>query len=163
MTIFIIGGILLFGILLYLGHKKKKIEPIIEYSPIESELTQFEDDLLDLVNEYRLSKDLDFVDTDELLRGIANEHTKYMISVSGITHFGFANRANIILEHGGLTIGENVGYGFSTAKGFMNGYINSDSHRAILEGEHFTHIGIKALKDSNNRYYNTLLFAQYKI
>ena len=164
MTIYIIIGLALFGTLFYFGYRKKDIGANIvvnDYTPVESETTKFEEELLYEINEYRLSLNLNFVYPEELSRNVAEIHVKNMITLDKVSHDDFNDRVIVLLTNGAHSVGENVGYGFTTARGFLNGYINSEPHKKILEGRNYTHIGVRALKDSNNRYYNALLFVEF--
>ncbi|MFP2997060.1 CAP domain-containing protein, partial [Spongiivirga sp. MCCC 1A20706] len=44
-------------------------------------------------------------------------------------------------------------------QGVVNAWINSDSHREVLEDD-FSHIGISAKKDNNGKYYYTTIFSK---
>ena len=39
--------------------------------------------------------------------------------------------------------------------------MNSPKHKAIIEKEGFTHIGVRAMKDKNNKVYNALQFIKF--
>jgi uncharacterized protein YkwD len=55
-------------------------------------------------------------------------------------------------------VGENVAYGYGTAEGVVNGWLNSPAHKKIIETEEYTHFGISTEKDSSNRNYFTQIF-----
>jgi len=40
----------------------------------------------------------------------------------------------------------------------LNGYLNSPSHKKIIEMSGLNHIGIRIMKDNNGRYYNAIIF-----
>lgn len=166
MVIGIIIAVILFGALFYFGHKDKiktTLSNITNYLPIESELTVFERELLDVINEHRLSLNLNFLKPEKMCRDLGEEHTKNMIIDKKPSHNGFAERSNELLTHGALQVGECVGFGYSTANSFIRAYLlSTDGHKEIIEETHFTHVGIRALKDNNQRYYNALIFAQFK-
>ncbi|MFZ3273609.1 MAG: CAP domain-containing protein, partial [Lutibacter sp.] len=86
-------------------------------------------------------------------------HTDYMIEVGAISHDNFAERAQILMEQAGAkTVGENVAYGFSTAEGVVNGWLNSEGHRKIIENPDYTHFGISTDSNTENRNYFTNIF-----
>ena len=169
MEIGIILAVIIFGVLLYLGHRNKITTKIktVEYTPIESKLTKFEAELINLINIHRKSIGLlEINKTDELARGLAYNHCKYLIDGDEewdmiINHNNFSNRSIEMQTHGAKSVGEVVGYGYSTARGFLNGYLNSDSHRKILESKNYNYIGIRAVKNPKGRYFNTILFVKF--
>ena len=55
------------------------------------------------------------------------------------------------------TVRENVAYGYATASGVVNAWLNSEGHREVIEGD-FTHFDISAEKDENGRWYYTNIF-----
>lgn len=162
----ILAALLLFGSLWYFGHKDYKSNDvkIIDYAPVESVLTIFEQELFRLVNEYRVSENLNVLKTDELARSLAYDHCRYMIEQGRISHDNYAIRTSALFMNGAQSVGENVGYGYSTASGFCSGYITSThGHREVLEGKSYTHIGVRCVKNPKGRYYNVLLLVNYGI
>jgi len=165
----IIIAVLLFGTLIYFGVIKKKKNQVdidyVEYDPVECggdnecQLTKFEEELLFLINEHRLSINLNFVKPEKLARETMETHVDYMISVGHASHDNFPDRVHTLLVHQALTVGECVAYGYGTTKGTLNGYLNSvKGHKRIIEDPDFTHVGIRSKKDKTQRYYNGLLF-----
>ena len=116
------------------------------------------DEILQLVNTHRQSVGLPDLIRSDIANAIADKHTEYMISKNKISHDNFAARfEELKKEVNARSAGENVAYGYATAKTVMDGWLNSSGHRANIEGN-FTHIGISAIKDSEGRYYYTQLF-----
>ena len=90
---------------------------------------------------------------------MADGHTNYMIGAGIISHDNFAERAQTLMsEAGAKTVGENVGYGYSTAAGVVNAWIASDGHRKIMENPDYTHFGISTDSNAENRNYFTNIF-----
>ena len=54
--------------------------------------------------------------------------------------------------------GENVAYGFRTPEAVVEGWMNSEGHRANILNEKFTYIGIGYYKGPNNYNYRSQLF-----
>ena len=121
--------------------------------------TEIESEILDLVNAHRAELGLNSLAPLNIISGVADGHTQYMIEVGGVNHDNFAERAGILMkEANAKTVAENVAYGYSTAQGAVNGWLNSDSHRKIIENPNFTHFGISTEKNSENRNYFTQIF-----
>ncbi len=116
------------------------------------------DEILKLVNEYRDSKGLSAITTNETANQLAVDHSKYMIAKGNINHDNFDQKFKTLREKENATsIAENVASSYPDAKSVMEGWINSKGHRDNLEGN-FTHIGIAAVKNENGRYYYTQIF-----
>ena len=167
----IAGIVVVIGIAIYfLKFKKKKstkkkksskdnknnFEPINErkkkHSPIELEA-------IVLTNEYRVSKGLPRAKRLIVISQIAQSHTKYMIKKGKVSHDNFPQRnTNLMRNANAKSVGENVSFGYGTAKGAVNGWIRSEEHRKILETKNFTHFGVSIEKDSKGRNYFTLMF-----
>lgn len=117
-------------------------------------------EILRLINQHRLT-----IGQHEILRdqqhasAYAVEHTKYMIDLSAINHDNFNIRSAAMINAGALFVAENVAYGYQTAEDVVEAWLNSPSHRSIIEGNH-THSGFGVLKDEAGRYYFTQLFYQ---
>lgn len=124
----------------------------VAYSPIESEIVS-------LVNKHRTGLGLNALNTLNIVSGVADGHTDYMIEVGQVSHDNFAQRAQTLMnEAGAKTVGENVAYGYSTAEGVVKGWLNSDGHRKIIENPDYTHFGISMDTSVNNKNYFTNIF-----
>jgi len=124
----------------------------VVYSSMESEI-------ISLVNAHRTSLGLNTLNTLNLVSGVADGHTEYMIEAGIISHDNFSERAQVLMsEAGAKTVGENVGYGYSTAEGVVKAWIASDSHRKIMENPDYTHFGISTGSNAENRNYFTNIF-----
>ena len=101
----------------------------VSYSSMES-------DILDLVNAHRVSLNLSKLNALSIISNVANGHTNYMIEVGQANHDNFAERANNLKNNADAkSVGENVAYGFGTAQGVMNGWLNSADHKKIIENQ----------------------------
>ncbi len=119
---------------------------------------QIADDILILINEYRVSKGLSTIISDQqYASAYAVEHTKYMIDIDRINHDNFGIRSAALKDRGADRVGENVAYGYSTAEGVVNAWLNSPSHKSIIEGK-YTHSGFGIITNSQGTYYYTQLF-----
>lgn len=124
----------------------------VTYTAIESEI-------LNLVNDHRISLGLSTLSQLNIISGVADSHTNYMIEVNELNHDNFSQRSQILMnEAGAKTVGENVAFGYNSAQGVVNGWLNSDSHRKIIEKPDYTHFGISTDSNSENRNYFTQIF-----
>ena len=72
----------------------------------------------------------------------------------------FFKRRNGLIARGSLRVAENVAYGFNSAASVLNGWLNSPSHRSVIEGE-YTHVGIGVLSSEDSRFYYTCIFYKW--
>ena len=134
------------------------IEFTIDLNLAQETDSQMASEILYYVNEYRSNQGLESIVMDRTYASAyAVEHTKYMIQQNRISHDGFTDRAQGLSNHGAQSVGENVGFGYSSAQELVNAWINSPSHRDVLEGN-YTHSGIGALQDDYGVYFVTQLF-----
>lgn len=130
----------------------EKIETNVTYSTIETEI-------LTLVNEYRASKGLNTLEPLTIVSGVADGHTAYMIETGDVGHANFAERTQYLMKNAQAnSVGENVAYGYRTAQGVMNGWLNSEGHRKNIENSKYTHFGISTESNSEGRNYFTQIF-----
>jgi len=124
----------------------------VEYSLLELEI-------LDLVNNYRVSKKLPKLQKMDIVSSVALSHSKYMAEMNQINHNNFNERQEQLSSLANAKIvGENVAYGYSTAKGVLTSWLNSGSHKALIENASFTHFGISTAKDASGKNYFTQIF-----
>lgn len=122
-------------------------------------LTNFEIELLELVNEHRESQSLVPLAHDEIAYEAALFHTNYMIAQGKISHDNFSDRASDLAgKVSANSVAENVASRYNTAETVVDAWLNSlEGHRENIEGN-FTHTAICARKDSNGDYFYTQLF-----
>ncbi len=124
----------------------------VEYSTIELEI-------LDLVNNHRVSLGLSSLNKLDIISSVALTHTSYMVETGNVDHFDFPQRQeNLVVKANAKSVGENVAYGFNSSKGVVDAWLKSDSHRSIIENEKYTHFGISTEKNSDGRNYFTQMF-----
>lgn len=130
------------------------ISTSVEYSSIELEI-------LDIVNNYRVSENLSKLQTLNIISNVANEHTNYMIQTGEVSHANFNLRAqNLITNAKAKSVSENIAYGYSSAQAVFNGWLNSESHKKIMDNPNFTHFGISSGSDNQGRNYFTHIFIE---
>lgn len=121
--------------------------------------TLIETEILDLVNDYRLSKNLSKLQTLNIISSVATGHTDYMIQNNEVSHANFNERAQKLISNtNAKSVSENVAFGYSSAQAAVNGWLNSESHRKIIENPNFTHFGISTEADNQGRNYFTHIF-----
>ncbi|MEZ4809683.1 MAG: CAP domain-containing protein [Allomuricauda sp.] len=130
-----------------LGNSKETVDP-----------SAMEDELLDLVNEHRVSIGASVLQNSPSSYKYAQEHNEYMISHSALSHDNFQSRAAKIAEEtNAVEISENVARYYTSAEKTLEGWLNSASHKEALEGE-FTHTTLSVQLDKEGRPYFTQIF-----
>lgn len=125
---------------------------VVEYSSTELQI-------LDLVNKHRTSKGLKTLEDLGIISSVAKSHSQYMKATGSVNHDNFGERQEVLRSKASAQIvGENVGYGYSTAKGVVQAWLESEGHKKIIENEYYTHFGVSIEKDSKGRNYFTQIF-----
>lgn len=118
----------------------------------------FEIQLLDLVNQDRVSKGLNALTIINEVSYLASTHDDYMIINGVASHDNFEVRSSTLKNSlNAITVSENVATGYNTAASTLAAWNASPSHKANLEGNH-THFGLAVKADANGIKYYTLLF-----
>ena len=95
----------------------------------------------------------------DIISYVAESHTVYMVETGLVNHDNFPERNQKLVESANAkSVGENVAYGFNSAKGVVDAWLKSDAHRAIIENEKYTHFGISTERNSEGRNYFTQIF-----
>jgi len=129
------------------------------FQDISLSYTTMEYEILDLVNDYRISLGLSNLNTINLISEQAIEHTTYMINKGEASHDNFSSRHQILTQIiAAKTVGENVAYGYISAESVVNAWIKSEGHRRNIENKEYTDFGISTKQDENGRYYFTHIF-----
>ncbi len=124
----------------------------------EITLSEDENSLLDVINEYRQSIGLNKLIMNPSIYEFAKEHNTYMIENSSISHTNFSLRAEKVKKNtNAKNVAENVARFYHNNTGVLNGWINSPTHKATLEGN-FTHTVISITTDVDGKKYYTQLF-----
>ena len=130
-------------------------------APVPDLQSEISLEIIKLVNAHRESQNLPPLTENEICSSVATEHSTNM--ASGITDFGhdgFDRRTEAISAALNIKrIGENVAFGQTSAEQVMDSWINSEGHRANIEGD-FTHIGVGIAEDSDSRMYFTQIFVK---
>jgi uncharacterized protein YkwD len=138
--------------------QKDAINYEIDLSIVYKNDTQMSNEILNLVNDHRVSFGLNPLIMDQAYASAyAVDHTDYMISLSQINHHNFHFRSEGMKSRGAVRVAENVAYGYTDAESVVYGWLNSPSHREIIEGN-YTHSGFGVFQNEQGRYFFTQLF-----
>jgi uncharacterized protein YkwD len=130
----------------------------IELSLITPETKAIETQVLEIINDHRLSLGLNTLSDMTVVKSVAFSHTDYMVVNNEVSHTNFYKRSDYLkVNAGALRVSENVAYGYSSAQSVVNAWLKSDAHRAVIEGD-FTNFDIAAEVNSEGKWYYTNIF-----
>jgi uncharacterized protein YkwD len=119
---------------------------------------QIANEILQLVNEHRVSLGLPELQKDQqYASAYAVDHTQYMIDQNKISHDNFGIRSTGLKNRGAQSVSENVGFGYTDAASVVNAWINSPTHRSVLEGN-YSHSGFGVIQNDSGKYFFTQIF-----
>lgn len=122
--------------------------------------TAFMLEVLDEVNAYRSSVGLNTLELTQPAEAKAVEHSYYMVQDGTISHDNFFDRSDYLKSKGAKRVSENVAFGYRSAKGVVEAWINSPSHKEAMEGN-FTHTGIGVTYNEHGVPFYTQLFLKF--
>ncbi|WP_165829037.1 CAP domain-containing protein [Flavobacterium sp. HTF] len=129
--------------------------PNTNYAYNNSEL-----ELMQLINEYRVSIGLNALEKANLISDQCEDHNQYMVANNVMNHNGFASRSeNIMKGLGAKNVGENVAYNYKTSQAALKAWLESPGHKKNIEGN-YTHFGISVTTDASGKKYYTNIFAK---
>ncbi len=132
--------------------KEEVVDIQLTYTDLESEITT-------LINEYRSSNGLSTLNVMNIVSFEAETHTEYMVQVGEVNHDNFNKRYQYLVANADAkSASENVAYGYNSAESVVNAWLNSPSHKEIINNPSFTDFGISTKIDSNGKYYYTNIF-----
>ncbi|RWZ58794.1 hypothetical protein EQV77_07485 [Halobacillus fulvus] len=131
-------------------------------SEVETDITEFEEEVVTLVNEERTAEGLDPLEMHQRLSELAEVKSQDMADENYFSHtsptygspfdmmdqFDFEYRA----------AGENIAAGQRTPEEVVEGWMNSEGHRENILNDTFTHIGVGYVEGGSYRTYWTQLF-----
>ena len=130
----------------------------IELSLKTPQTKSIEVEVLEHINNYRLSINLAPLKDMKIIKSVAFSHTDYMVDNNEISHDNFYTRSNYLKQNAGAKkVSENVAYGYSTARTVVNAWLKSEGHKANIEGD-FTNFDVSAEKNEKGRWYFTNIF-----
>lgn len=127
---------------------------------VAPEAKVIEVEILELINDYRINLDLEPLENLSIIKSVAYTHTEYMVESHDVSHANFYQRSLALTENASaINVGENVAYGFSSAQSVVNAWINSDGHRANIEGD-FNFFDVSAEQNEEGKWYFTNMFVK---
>lgn len=133
-----------------------KKDEVINYVILED----FEQDIIQLMNEYRVDEGLNTLQFDSIARREARIHSINMATgKTAFGHDGYQQRAEKLFNETGATIfGENVAEGnYPTADYFIESWLNSPSHKENIEAD-FNYTGVGVVETEKGSKYCTQIF-----
>lgn len=128
----------------------------------ESNISQFEQEVIELTNEQRSQRGLAPLEIDEDTSGVARTKSADMRDQGYFSHNSPTYGSPFdMLSHYGVSYrgaGENIAAGQQTPEQVVNSWMNSDGHRANILNENFTHIGVGHVEGGSYGHYWTQLF-----
>lgn len=135
---------------------ENEVDTIALQNPPAAKTIEIE--ILELINTHRINLGLNPLQNHGTIKAVAFTHTDYMVTVNNVSHDNFFQRKASLIENAGATkVSENVAYAFSSAQSVVNAWINSDTHRAAIEGD-FTDFDISAEQNDQGKWYYTNIF-----
>lgn len=118
-------------------------------------------ELMQLINDYRISIGLNALEKVNHISNRCEEHNKYMIANKILDHNDFASRSeNIVKVLSAKNVAENVAYNYKTSEAVLKAWLASPGHKKNIEGK-YTHFGISISTDpATGKKYYTNIFAR---
>lgn len=139
-------------------HEDEILDLVTEVAPVD--YSSIEIEVMELVNEYRLSQGLSALEFLNEISGLAENHNFHMIEEDEVCHDNFASRYSELMNLvDAQAVSENVAYGYSTAEAVVKAWIGSEGHRKNMEGN-LTHFGISVDADAEGKLYFTHIFVR---
>lgn len=130
----------------------------IELSLTTPEVKTIEVEILELINNHRLSLGLNPLAEMPIVKSVAHSHTDYMVDKDEVSHHNFFTRSEYLKSKAGAKkVTENVAYGYNSASAVVKAWIKSEAHKENLEGD-YSNFDISAEKNAEGRWYYTNIF-----
>ena len=119
---------------------------------------EVENELLDIVNDHRLSLGYTSLEFSAIAYEYANKHNDHMIATGNLSHDGFTSRASSISsEVNAEFVAENVAKDYPSAILAFENWLASTDHKKTMEGD-FSHTAVSVKKNAQGKLYFTQLF-----
>lgn len=119
----------------------------------DSKVTEFEQEVIRLVNEIRAEKGLKALSYDWELSRVARNKSQDMKDNNYFSHTSpvYGSPFQMIRNFGisFRSAGENIAKGYATPQAVVNGWMNSSGHRANILNAGYTHIGVGYVSGGN--------------
>ena len=137
-------------------------EGLGESEKVVVDATKMENDLLNLINQYRAETGATKLQSSSSSYKYAKDHNTYMIGQNKLSHDNFDTRASkIASEINAVDISENVARHYATAQSALDGWLKSNAHKSTIEGD-YTHTTLSVQLDKEGRPYFTQIFMKVK-
>ncbi|MEW4925376.1 CAP domain-containing protein [Algibacter sp. 2305UL17-15] len=135
-----------------------KVDAITAENLVLPATKTIEIEILELINNHRLSEGLNPLNNMTVIKSTAYSHTDYMVDNQAVSHENFFARSNYLKANAGAKrVSENVAYGFTSADSVVKAWMKSEGHRKNIEGD-YTDFEISAEQDVDGRWYYTNIF-----
>ncbi|MFB9056574.1 CAP domain-containing protein [Mariniflexile ostreae] len=115
-------------------------------------------EILNLINDHRLSLGLSPLVDMTLVKSVAYSHTDYMVDNNVVSHDNFFKRSSFLKQKAGAkTVSENVAYGYTSAESVVKAWLKSEGHKKNIEGD-YTNFDISAEENTEGKWYYTNIF-----
>ncbi len=128
--------------------------------PEQNNSADYAKEILDLVNQERQKAGLNALELDAALCNAAQTRSQEQTVVFSHTRPN-GQSCFSVLDENGISYrgaGENIAMGQRSAEEVMNGWMNSEGHRANILNSSFTKLGVGCYQDSAGKLYWTQLF-----
>lgn len=127
-------------------------------SIIVPETKTIEIQILELINNHRLSIGVNPLESMDIIKSQAFSHTEHMVIENEVSHDNFFERSTFLKSNAGaVSVSENVAYGYTKAESVVNAWLKSESHKKNLEGD-FTNFDVSAEQSSEGSWFYTNIF-----
>lgn len=138
-----------------LDEKASAIELNLSSTP---ETKPIEVQILELINNHRLSIGLNPLADMTLVKSVAYTHTGYMVDNNEVSHANFFKRSEYLKSNAGAkNVSENVAYGYTSAESVVRAWLKSEAHKANIEGD-YTNFDVSAEESEKGNWYYTNIF-----
>lgn len=126
---------------------------VINIPTVDTAVTDFEQEVIRLVNEIRANNGLKALTYDWQLSRVARiksqdmKDNRYFAHNSPVYGTPFQMMKAFGISY--RTAGENIAKGYSTPQAVVNGWMNSSGHRANILNANYTHIGVGYVSGGN--------------
>lgn len=126
---------------------------VINIPTLDSTVTSYEKEVIRLVNEIRVKNGLKELTYDWELCRVARyksqdmKDNKYFSHTSPVYGSPFQMIRNFGISY--RSAGENIAKGYASPQAVVNGWLNSEGHRANILNSSFTHIGVGYVASGN--------------
>ncbi|HMQ45701.1 CAP domain-containing protein [Mariniflexile maritimum] len=130
----------------------------IELKLVTPETKPIEVQILELINNHRLSVGLNPLTDMTIVKSVALSHTDYMVDNNEVSHANFYKRSDYLkAKAAAKRVTENVAFGYSSAQSVVNAWLKSEEHRANIEGD-FTNFDVAAEQNAEGKWFYTNIF-----